>query len=242
MNASALTPYGHAVRDYHGGRHDAELTLHSSLGEYDTMPLAWFFRNEDEFFPFDHAAIEMCRGRVLDAGAGTGVHSLCLQERGLEVVAVDTVPECVDVMKARGVNDVRLADMFALSGEKFDTVLMLMNGIGPVGTLDNLESFLAAMRPLITHGGQLLLDSSGVDPQTPPANAPTPPWPQTPPDYIGDVWIQLSYDGVAGESFRELYCAFGMLGRIAKKSGWDCQMVYQDEDTAYVARLLPPRS
>jgi len=41
-------------------------------------------------------------------------------------------------MRRRGVRDVRCGDVFAFAGERFDTLLMLMNGIGLVGTLDGL--------------------------------------------------------------------------------------------------------
>ena len=89
----ALRPYGRALGAYESGDVSASIMLHTSLGEYDSLPISIFFRDRDGFMPFEAAAMDHCRGRVLDAGAGTGVHSLVLQERGLDVTAIDIVPE-----------------------------------------------------------------------------------------------------------------------------------------------------
>ena len=102
-------PHAHALRDYFAGARDATLTLYSDLGEQEEIPAALFFRTPEEFFPFERAALELCRGRVLDVGAGTGVHSLYLQERGHDVVAIDVMADAVEIMRERGVRDARYA-------------------------------------------------------------------------------------------------------------------------------------
>jgi 2-polyprenyl-3-methyl-5-hydroxy-6-metoxy-1,4-benzoquinol methylase len=87
------------------GDQAATLVVHSSLGESDDLPVQIFFRGEGDLFSFEEAALELCRGRVLDAGAGTGVHALELQKRGFEVRAIDVLPEAVAIMRGRGVID-----------------------------------------------------------------------------------------------------------------------------------------
>jgi len=238
---SPLQPYALALRDYAAGDLEAKLMLHSSLGEYDEMPLSWFFRGPDEFFPFDTAALELCSGRVLDAGAGTGVHALALQERGLEVVAIDALPEAVEVMKVRGVKDARIGDMFDVGSDQFDTILMLMNGIGPVGRLSELNRFLDRAGGMLKRGGKILVDSGEAEYQTPPPEAPVPGWPPEKPAFAGDAWIQLAYRGEWGEPFRELYLDASTLRHYVERKGWNCQLVFQDDDTSYLARLQPPR-
>ena len=236
-----LEPYARALRAYHDGDHDATVMLHSSLGEYDTMEMAWFFRGPDELFPFDEAALDICTGHVLDAGAGTGVHALVLQERGLQVTAVECLPTAVEIMKARGVEDAREGDMFAMGDEQFDTVLMMMNGIGPVGTLKGFDEFLDRAGSLLRPNGQILVDSGQAETQDPPAEAPTPAWPTEKPNYPGEAWIQLAFEGEWGEPFRELYIDAATMQRRCERKGWACQLVFQDDDTGYVARLQQPR-
>lgn len=101
-NAPALAPYGAALLDAFAGRAGSRLGLRSSLGEDDDLPIEVFFRGEDDLFDFEPPALEACRGRVLDAGAGAGVHSLLLQRAGRDATAVEVVPEAVEILRLRG--------------------------------------------------------------------------------------------------------------------------------------------
>jgi 2-polyprenyl-3-methyl-5-hydroxy-6-metoxy-1,4-benzoquinol methylase len=78
--------------------------------------MSFFFRGPRDFFEFETVALEHCQGRVFDAGAGAGVHTLQLQKRGVEVTAIDITAEAVEIMSRRGVRDARHADMFELDG------------------------------------------------------------------------------------------------------------------------------
>ena len=51
-------------------------------------------------------ALELCRGNVLDVGCGSGIHSLFLQDKGLNVKAIDISEGAVSVSKQRGVSRV----------------------------------------------------------------------------------------------------------------------------------------
>src|SRR5687768_13432883 len=110
MDPAAWAPHGRALWDYFEGDLQAALRCFSSLGEGDLIPSAVWFRPVDGLFPCDLAALERCRGRVLDVGAGAGALSLVLQQRGFEVVAIDAVPEAVEILRRRGVRDARLLD------------------------------------------------------------------------------------------------------------------------------------
>lgn len=242
MKAKALRPYGRALRDYFEGDTSAAITMQTSLGEYDALPISIFFRERDHFLPFEGVALDYCRGRVLDAGAGTGVHALELQRAGLEVTAVDILPEAVEIMEKRGVRNVQLGDMFDLNGgERFDTILMLMNGTGPMGTLDGLDGFLERAPKLLNPGGRVILDSSEVELQEMPHDAPRPEWPNEPSVYVGESWIRLEYRGDRGEPFRELYIDHSTLAGHAERAGWRCDVIFLDEHGAYTALLHPPR-
>jgi len=234
-----LAPYTEALTDYHRGNLNAQLTLYSSLGEYDDIPVSVFFRGPDEFFPFDSAALEVCTGRVLDAGAGTGVHALELQAVGIDVVAVDSMPECVAIMRERGVYQARCANMFALDDERFDCVLMMMNGVGPVGTLAGLDRFLARAGNLLEPGGQVIVDSGEVKQSKRPGDAPRIDWPPSESGYVGESWIQLGYNGRFGGFFRELYVDARTLRNHADRAGWSTQVIYQGDDGEFVATLRP---
>ena len=230
-------PHGRALLDYFNGDGGATIVVHSDLGERDELPVAIFFRSPDGFFPFDLAALARCRGRVLDVGAGTGVHSLYLQERGFDVCAIDVMPEAVQIMRTRGLRDVRLAALADLEGETFDTILMMMNGIGILGTLEGLDRFLRDAPRLLGAGGQILLDSGPPSLIGDPDDHAVQMRAGDAEGYYGETWIELEYRGVKGPPFRELYADADTLCRHAESAGWDVEIIHVDEHGGYVARL-----
>jgi len=112
MDSAPWTPHGMALLDYFHGDTSAKIVVHGDDGETEVVPISVFFRGPAEFSALEEAALDLCRGRVLDAGAGAGCHALALQERDLAVCAIDIAPEAVEVMRMRGVRDARYADIF----------------------------------------------------------------------------------------------------------------------------------
>ena len=154
MKPEAMKLHGLALLDYYNGDLDAVTILQRDDGYKSELPVKEFFRDAQEF-PLDKTALDLCYGRVLDIGAGSGIHSLFLQERGFEVTAIDISPDVVQVMRNRGIADVRLADIMSLKEGQFDTILMMGNGIGVVENIDGLDQYLKNLSGLLTHGGQV---------------------------------------------------------------------------------------
>jgi len=126
MYTNPWTPHALSLRDYFAGDTAATIVIHSDLGEHEELPVAGWFRAPSS--PVDLRVFDLCRGRVLDVGAGTGVHTVALQERGFEVCAIDFVAEAVEIMRQRGVRDARSANLFEFRGGSFETILVLANG------------------------------------------------------------------------------------------------------------------
>ena len=125
------------------------------------MPVKIYFRSMEEMPELEWIALQQCRGKILDIGAGAGSHALALQQLGQSVTALEISPLASDVIKARGVKKVLCADVFRLAGrKKYDTLLLMMNGIGLTGTLSGLRDFLRTSRALLHPGGHLIFDSS----------------------------------------------------------------------------------
>ncbi len=117
-----------------------------------------------------------------------------------------------------------------------NTILMMMNGIGPVGTLDGLDSFLKRLPEMLKPGGQVLVDSGDVRQRQVVTGTGGLDWPARTGDYVGEAWIRLEYLGQVGEPFRELYVDFDTLKERSNRQGWDCERVF-GETESYVARL-----
>lgn len=230
-------PMGAAIRDYQNNGKASRLRVLSSMFDEDEMPVAHLFRTFNQMPRLEQKALSMAKGRVLDIGAGAGCHALVLQERGLEVKAIDISPLSCEVMKERGVKNAECVNLFnpQLQG-KYDTLLLLMNGTGIAGKLNRLPMLLNRLKELLAEGGQILIDSSDlkyiyenedgsmdID-----LNAP----------YYGEVDYQMQYKNVKGEPFDWLYTDPMLLASISKQCGLNCEIVEEGENYDFLARLF----
>lgn len=214
---------------------DTPIQVEMDIAEEDTLAPSYFFRNFEQCPQLEQAALRLARGKVLDVGAGAGSHSLYLQNQGLDVTALDISPHSVEVMKKRGLSNVRLANFYDLPKESFDTLLLLMNGIGLVQTLDGFEAFFLKARTLLAPKGQILLDSSDLIYM----------FEQDDGSYLidlndkyhGEVEFNLSYKGVSGQPFNWLYVAEDLLQDAAEENGFNCEIIQQGPHYDYLAKL-----
>ncbi len=225
--AQAWHPHAVALLDYLHGEHGAEVIVRGEDGEEERVPAAVFFRGPADFSGLEEAALERCSGRVLDVGAGAGSHALVLQARGLEVVALDIAAEAVEVMRVRGVQDARCGDLFELTGERFDTLLLLMNGAGIGGTLEGLDRFLRFLPSVLTAEGQALMDSYDMT-ELPPL---------VPGRYPGEMRFQLEYKDIRGADYDWLFVDMETLSDRAARAGLACEGIWHEAEGHYLARL-----
>jgi hypothetical protein len=226
---------GKALKDYISGKQETSLQVFSDIMETDEMPVNHFFRTFDEMPDLEKTALDLCRGKILDVGAGAGCHSNILQAQGMDVTALEISPGAIEVLKASGIKKVSNEDFFNLQNQKYDTLLLLMNGIGLAGKIDNLDWFFTKIRELLNPGGQVLLDSSdiiylyenedgSVDLDL---NS----------DYYGEMVYRFGYDGEISEPFDWLYVDFDLLSQFAEMHGFKCEMLAQGSHYDYLARL-----
>lgn len=226
---------GRAILDYYTTGKAAKLRVFSSMFYEDEIPVSTLFRSFEEMPVQEKKAIELCRGRVLDAGAGSGCHSKLLVERGLEVTAIDISELSVEVMKQRGI-DARVIDFFdERFTEKFDTILLAMNGIGIVGKTDRLGEFFRCAKRLLAPGGQILLDSSDIkyvfmdEDGSMEINLAA--------GYYGEVDFKMRYKNITGKPFDWLYIDFETLSMYAEEYGFNCEKCIDGEHYDYLARI-----
>lgn len=228
-------PMGRAIHDYFHTGKAAKLRVLSSMFYEDEIPVATLFRGFAGMPALEQRAMEECRGHILDIGAGSGCHSLVLKERGHEVTAIDISELSVGVMKERGI-DARNIDFFDESFmEKFDTLLLAMNGIGIVGCTENLEKFFRSVKRLLAPGGQILLDSSDIkyvfmdDDGIMDIDLAA--------GYYGEVDYTMRYKNIKGEKFYWLYIDFDTLSMYAEEHGFKCEKIADGEHYDFLARL-----
>ncbi len=154
--------FGRCCLDYLDGVKNAEIIVHSDIAETDLLPAKHLFRDFNKMPIHEQTALQQARGDILDVGACAGTHSLYLQSLGYNVTAIDISKGCCEVMKSRGVKNVLCEDIFKYQDKTYDSILMLMNGIGIAGNLPNLPKLLDHLRTLLNPGGKIIFDSSDL--------------------------------------------------------------------------------
>ncbi|MBM1106172.1 methyltransferase domain-containing protein [Aurantibacter crassamenti] len=229
--------FGKALLDYHSSNYPEDITTHSSLDEEDVIPLPYLFRDFKNMPKIEQLALENCRGKVLDIGCGSGSHSLYLQKNGISVTALDISEGAIEVSKARGVTNTILSNVMNYSSDKFDTLLLLMNGIGIVGELPKLDAFLNHARQLLTKDGYILLDSSDIIFMYETENGDYDI--SDVENYYGEVEFTMSYHGEKSKPFKWLYVDFDTLNASAERNGFHCELLFEGEHFDYLAKLYP---
>lgn len=224
---SAIDVFGFALNDYIIGNEDAELILHNSYGEPEQMPVAVFFREKEDLTELELLAIQECRGRTLDIGAGTGTITAIIQE-DLEVTALELSSDACDIAEQLGVRRIINADIWEYNSDTFDTLILLMNGLGVVGKLKKLVPFLEHLKKLLNPGGQVLLDSSDLTYLHP--NFKTNP-------ELGEISYQYEYKDHKSPWFNWLYVGEEVLYKCAQQVGFKMDVLYRGDDDQYLARL-----
>lgn len=223
--------FGKALLDYYNGVFEAPLLLHNVYGDPEIIPLDSYFNTADEFSDMEFFALSMAKGKILDVGAATGRHAWYLQKQKKKVTALDISPSCGQIMRESGVQNVLIGDIFQLNLDRFDSVILLMNGIGLVGSLGGLRQFLRLMASILKAGGQLIFDSTDISYLYSGAQLPTD-------KYYGQLSFRYKYKGEIDEPFDWLYIDQEMLLKITREEGWMCQIIYQDDRDSYLARLI----
>lgn len=162
---------GEVLLDYLNGEQNTEVILYSHskinnryiLKGKDRIGSADFFKKLEDLQEVDKYALNLCYGRVLDIGAGSGSHSLILMERGIDIHSLDISAGAVEVMKRRGLERVHCNDITKFKAFPFDTLVLFGNNHGLFGNIKALEGFLCNITHLLKPEGQILIPSPYVN-------------------------------------------------------------------------------
>ncbi|MDQ6812536.1 MAG: class I SAM-dependent methyltransferase [Bacteroidota bacterium] len=221
---------GQAIADFYNQQLCSKLWIHNKYGRKEEMPVTTYFRSAEEMPELELIALQHCTGRVLDIGAGAGSHTLELQDKGVDVTALEISEKAAAVMEQRGVKNIVKQDIFLFEGERSDTLLLLMNGIGLTGNLARLREFLQLAKKLVVQSGIILLDSSDV------AYLYNDHIPQMD-HYYGEIKYRYEYKKQKTEWFTWLYIDQNTLAKIAGEEGWELEILWVDEYDQYLAKL-----
>lgn len=228
-------PMGAAIYDYYKNGKAGKLRVFSPDFDEDEIPVKELFRDFGQMSQIEQLALRRAQGQILDVGAGSGCHSLALKELGKNSKAIDISGLAVEVMRQRGV-DASVTDFFdpSFTGT-FDTIIMLMNGAGIIGNIDNIGNFFERVDKLLNDGGVVLMDSSDLkylyeDEQGGYVF-------NLAGDYYGQMKYSMKYKNIQGEPFDWLYIDFDTLSYYARKYGYNVVLLHEGEHYDFLVEL-----
>ena len=228
--------FGKAILDFQTNDSPEDLITETSISEADEMSVAYLFRSYNEMPKLEQKALQLAKGKVLDVGCGAGSHSLTLQnDRNLDVTSIDISPNAIKVCELRGLKNAKVQDVMTLENEKFDTILLLMNGTGIFGTLKETPNFLQKLKSLLNPNSQILIDSSDIiymfDEDEDGGK-----W-IAGEGYYGELTFTVSYKKETEDEFPWLYLDYNTLQNVAFANGLQCELILEGEHYDYLAKL-----
>ena len=229
--------FGKAILDYQTNNAPEDLITETTISEEDEMSVAYLFRSYDEMPQMEQKALQLAKGKILDVGCGAGSHSLSLQnERNLAVTSIDISANAIQACTLRGLKNAKIQDVLTLENEKYDTILLVMNGAGMCGKLKNIPNFLLKLKSLLNPGGQILLDSSDIiymfDDDEDGGK-----WIPSKNEYYGEIVFNISYKGEKEKPFDWMFIDYNTLQNAALDNGFQCELILEGEHYDYLARL-----
>ena len=213
-----LDLFGKAILDYQTNNSPEDIITETSISEADEMSVSYLFRSYAEMPKLEQKALQLAKGKVLDVGCGAGSHSLSLQnERNLTVTSIDISEKAIEACQLRGLKNACVANILDIDNEKFDTIILLMNGTGIFGTLTETTKYLQKLKSLLNPNGQILIDSSDIiymfdddedGGKWVPSNG-----------YYGELTFTISYKNEKEDTFPWLYLDYNTLQNAANANG-----------------------
>jgi SAM-dependent methyltransferase len=232
-----LDLFGQAILDYQIQNAPQSLITSTSISDEDEMDVAYLFRPYNLMPKTEQKALEMAFGKVLDVGCGAGSHTLSLQvDQKLDVVAIDISENAIRACQLRGVQNCVVADVLHFtSAEKFDTILLLMNGTGIFETLKKTDIYMQKLKSILASEGQILIDSSDLIymfDEDEDGGA----W-IFGGQYYGELTFTIRYKGQTEVPFPWLYMDYNTLQNAAFNNGLKCDLILEGQHFDYLARL-----
>jgi len=225
--------FGFAVSDYAQNGWADDIIVNSSLFDPDVIPVDYLFRTFDEMPPLEQKAMSLCKGKVLDVGACAGPHSRYLKSKGFDVSQIDVSPKAIELLKKDGFENAECCNFFGYQQSGFDTMLMMMNGLGIVESLHSLDLFFQKLKMILKDDGQLILDSSDLrylyDEEDMELCSCS---------YYGEIDFKMQYNAMETDIFHWLYIDFETLEVYASDNGFKAEKIADGDHYDYLARLV----
>ncbi len=228
--------FGKAILDFQTNNFPENIITETNISDADQMDVAYLFRTFEQMPLLEQKALQLSKGKILDVGCGAGSHSLYLQKKQFEVTSIDISENAIKACKLRGLINIRVQNILDIKNEKFDTILLLMNGTGIFESLYKIDIYLNKLKSLLSNNGQILIDSSDIvymfdtnDDGSKLISAAK---------YYGELLFTIHYKQETEVSFPWLYLDYKTLQKIVLKNGLQCELIQQGSHYDYLAKIF----
>jgi len=227
---------GKAILDFQTNNNPENVITETTISEADEMPIVYMFRDFNEMPKLERLALKLAKGKILDVGCGAGSHTLYLKEKGFEVLPIDISENAIKTCHLRGIENAKILNILDLIDQKFDTILLLMNGTGIFGKLNKVAKYLNHLKNLLNEDGQILIDSTDLiymfDEDEDGGK-----WIPMHADYYGELVFNLSYKGEQEDAFDWLYLDFNTLQNACIANDLNCELIFEGDNYEYLAKI-----
>jgi hypothetical protein len=197
----------------------------------------YYLSQYKDWNPHEKKALHYVRGRVLDIGCGAGRIAIYLQEKGFDVVGIDTSPLAIRVCKLRGLKKARVIPITKLSTgvNMFDTLLMFGNNFGLFGNPTRARWLLRRFHRMTTRRARILAES--VDPYKTrdPAHLEYHKLNKARGKLPGQLRIRIRHRKYVTSWFQYLLVSKHEMRDILKGTGWRVIRTIDSKGAAYIA-------
>lgn len=223
-------PIGKAIRDYHTNNSPEDIIVESDITDEDIIPIDYLFRTYEEFPELEKVAMKHCNGEILDVGAAAGPHTKYLLEQGFSVSTVEVSPNAHAYLKETYPKAKHhLTPILNLTDQSYDTILLMMNGIGLAGTYHEVVPFLKHLSTLLKPGGKILAESTDVIDIFKDEEGGM--WVDLNAEYYGSFRFNMKYKGVESGWFDWIYIDKTTLKNLAKEADLSIEILYENQES-----------
>jgi 2-polyprenyl-3-methyl-5-hydroxy-6-metoxy-1,4-benzoquinol methylase len=216
--------FGQEIWSYYNGNRRIEIAERDD-GYIDVSgagPAAYFHKFRS-WLKQERTAIKFARGKVLDVGAGAGRVSLYLQERGLDVTAIDNSPLAIKTCRKRGVKKARILsfeDVNRFHPGSFDTVIMYGNNFGLFRNPSKAKIMLKKLYRATSPGALIIAETLDPYKTSEPAHLSYHKLNRKRGRMAGQARIRIRYKNCTGDWFDYLLVSKKEMKEILKDTGW----------------------
>ena len=203
---------------------------------YSRLPEHYFSKYED-WPSHEKKAMEFVKGDVLDIGCGAGRHSLYLQEKGFDVMAIDTSPLAIKICKLRGVKNAVVSSIEGVSGELgfFDTILMMGCNFGLFGTFEKARMLLERFYDITSSDARIIAETRDPYDTSNPNHLEYQELNRNRGRMSGQLRIRIRFKRYSTPWFDYLLASKDELEKILLGTGWEVRRYFDSENAQYIA-------